>query len=237
MKFGAKIYTGIVLVFSTVFLLGGYMLISYNYEKAIDKEIKAAIELYRYNQFVLQTSFMNGDNKQDFDEELSMNSRLMMHKKDIVNNMNGKVAILDSNKNTLYSLFGGSNNFNELLEDLDGMMVSHCIKRVNDRDYMLVGGHITFENAPAFNESVYLVTGVSIEDVLDGQRNIKEKFFAVYFTGSFIFMVLVFGFSYYLTRPINRLMQATKRIADGNYGECIAISSRDEIGQIGRAHV
>ncbi len=232
MKFGAKIYTGIVLVFSTVFLLGGYMLISYNYEKAIDKEIKAAIELYRYNQFVLQTSFMNGDNKQDFDEELSMNNRLMMHKKDIVNNMNGKVAILDSNKNTLYSLFGGGNNFNDLLEDLDGMMVSHCIKRVNGRDYMLVGGHIKFENAPAFKESVYLVTGVSIEDVLDGQRNIKEKFFAVYITGSFIFMVLVFGFSYYLTRPINRLMQATKRIADGNYGECIAISSRDEIGQL-----
>lgn len=232
MKFGAKIYTGIVLVFSTVFLLGGYMLISYNYEKAIDKEIKAAIEQYRYNQFVLQANIMNGGNRSDSDEELSMNQAFSMYKKDIANDMNGKVAILDSNKNTMYSLFGGGNNFNELLEDVDGMMVSHCIKRVNGRDYMLVGGKITYEHAPSFIESVYLVTGVSIEDVLDEQRNIKEKFFVVYIIGSFIFMLLVFGFSYYLTRPINRLMQATKRIADGNYGEDITIRSRDEIGQL-----
>lgn len=232
MKFGAKIYTGIVLVFSTIFLLGGYMLISYNYEKAIDKVKKAAIEQYRYNQFVLQANFLNEGNRNHLDDELSMNKKLLMNKKDMVNDMNGKVAILDANKKVLYSLFGGGNNFDELLKDLDGMMVSHCIKRVNGRDYMLVGGQMTFEHNPQSSESMYLVTGFSIQDVLDEQRNIKEKFFGVYIIGSFIFMLLVFGFSYYLTRPINRLMQATKRIADGSYGEGITIRSRDEIGQL-----
>lgn len=227
MRFGAKIYTGIVLVFSTIFLLGGYMLISYNYEKAINNEIEAAVEQYRYNQFVLQANYTAGKASGTINKDMSMRRKLYVNKKDMVVDMYGKVAILDSDRNTLYNMFGGRVNFDELIEGLDGDMVSHCIKRVNGGEYLIAGGQMLFGN-----DLLYLVTGISIDDVLDEQRGIKEKFFVVYIIGSFVFMILVFGISYYLTRPINRLMHVTKRIADGNYGESITIRSRDEIGQL-----
>lgn len=222
MKLGAKIFCYVTIFFSAAFLFGGYVLISYFYEVAMGREVETAVEQYQYNKFVVEANLITRG-EEWFEGALGGEYDM----ESMASDMNGTVAFFSLAKNELLSKFPKGTDAARLLCDISEDQVKYRFLKVGERMYVLVAGLV-----PHGSTGIYLVTGVDVQQVLEQQERIVEKFGAVYAAAIAVGMVLILGFSAALTKPIKRLISATKKIADGNYGERIAATGSDEVGQL-----
>ena len=100
MKFGAKIFFCVTIFFSIIFLLGGYVLISFSYKTAMELELELAMEQYQYNKFVMQATlitrgeqWLKGVEKGEYDVS------------NMAGNMNGMAAFFTLDNVMLFSNF------------------------------------------------------------------------------------------------------------------------------------
>ena len=222
MKLGAKIFCYVTIFFSAAFLFGGYVLISYFYEVAMGREVETAVEQYQYNKFVVEANLITRG-EEWFEGALGGEYDM----ESMASDMNGTVAFFSLAKNELLSKFPRGTDAARLLCDISEDQVKYRFLKAGERMYVLVAGLV-----PHGSTGIYLVTGVDVQQVLEQQERIVEKFGAVYAAAIAVGMVLILGFSAVLTKPIKRLISATKKIADGNYGERIAATGSDEVGQL-----
>lgn len=61
-----------------------------------------------------------------------------------------------------------------------------------------------------------------------------DKFGVVYGVIMGVGSVLIFALSFTLTKPVKKLSEAAKEIADGNYGKRVVSYGADEVGQLSR---
>lgn len=222
MKLGIKIFCSVMLSFSVIFLAGGYMLLSFFYKNAMDREIQAAIEQYQYHKFVVQSELITkGETRYNGVAEGIYDIRSIREAK------NGKIAIFSRDRKVIYSEFTKNTDFEILLSQVASDQIYYQFDTVENRTYVMVTGVISYDQA-----EFYLVTGTDVENTVELQRQIKNKFLWVYVTVVVAGLIVSLGLSLYFTRPIKTLAMAANRIADGNYGERIALSGQDEIGQL-----
>lgn len=224
MKLGAKIIVSIMIFFSVIFLFGGYALISYFYEVTMEREVEGAIEQYQYNKFVVQANLITrGENwfASAADGQYDISS--------MASDMNGTVAFLAADGSVLFSGFPSKTEFSGLFEDTEQDKVNYRFMKINNRTFLLTTGIVAHGDA-----SVYLITGVDVEKIQEQQAQIIRKFEAVYAMAVGIGIFLIFGISFFITRPIKQLTAATKKIAEGDYEERVAEGGRDEVSQLAR---
>ena len=224
MKLGAKIIVSIMIFFSVIFLFGGYALISYFYEVTMEREVEGAIEQYQYNKFVVQANLITrGENwfASAAGGQYDISS--------MASDMNGTVAFLAADGSVLFSGFPSKTEFSGLFADTKKDMVNYRFMKINNRTFLLTTGIVAHGDA-----SVYLITGVDVEKIQEQQAQIIRKFGAVYAMAVGIGIFLIFGISFFITRPIKQLTAATKKIAEGDYGERVAEGGRDEVSQLAR---
>lgn len=222
MKLGTKIFFCVIVCFSVIFLAGGYGLISYVYEAAIDREIEMASEQYQYNKFVIQAAFLT-KGESWFQKVLSGEYDLSS----IAADLNDTVALLTLEGEILYSEFPSGMDFQELLLDRKENEIEYRFRDVAGRTNIVLTGKV-MQNGTG----VYLITGRDMEKMMEQQEQIIEKFGWIYGFAIGAGTLLVFGLSLLLTKPIKHLMAATERIADGNYQERIVEKRKDEVGQL-----
>lgn len=222
MKLGAKIFCCVTIFFSAAFLFGGYVLISYFYEVAMEREVEAAVEQYQYNKFVVEANLITRGEEWF---EGALGGKFDMES--MASDMNGTVAFFSLGKDELLSKFPKGTDAARLLSDISEDQVKYRFLKIGERMYVLVAGLV-----PQGAAGIYLVTGVDVQQVLEQQERIVEKFGVVYAAAIAVGMVLILGFSAVLTKPIKRLIAVTKKIADGNYRERIAATGSDEVGQL-----
>lgn len=222
MKLGAKIIVSIMIFFCVMFLFGGYILISYFYEVTMEREVEGAIEQYQYNKFVVQANLITrgadwfaGAAEGQYDIS------------SMAADMNGTVAFLAADGSLLFSGFPAYTELSLLFSEAERDMVSYRFMKINNRTFLLTAGIVAHGEI-----SVFLITGVDVEKIQNQQVQIIRKFGTVYAAAVGIGIFLIFGISYFITRPIKRLTAATKEIAEGNYGERVAESGSDEVGQL-----
>lgn len=222
MKLGIKIFCSIMLSFSMIFLAGGYILLSFFYKNAMDREIQAALEQYQYNKFVIQSELITkgeywyaGITEGNYDFS------------DIKNEMSGVVAFFFGDYKEIYNEFNKDTALEPLLSETRPDQINYQFDAIENRTYVMVTGVITYDDT-----EWYLITGIDVENALELQQQIKNKFLWVYVAAVVTGLCLSMGLSVFFTRPVNALTTAAKRIADGNYGERIAVPSQDEIGQL-----
>lgn len=222
MKLGTKIFFCVIVCFSMIFLAGGYSLISYVYEVAIDREIDMASEQYQYNKFVIQAAFITKGE--------SWFQKVLAGEYDISGiaiDLNDTAALLTLDGEILYSEFPSDTDFQELLLDIKENEVGYQFRDVGGRTNIVLTGKV-MQNGTG----VFLITGSDIEKIIEQQEQIVVKFGWIYGLAIGAGILLVFGLSLLLTKPIKHLMAATERIADGNYQERIVERRKDEVGQL-----
>lgn len=214
----------ITIFFSAAFLFGGYMLISYFYDITMEREIEAAVEQYQYNKFVVQANLITrgetwftgaADGAYDIGS--------------MVSDMSDMTALYTLDGTKLFSQFPVKTDVSELLWDVAENEVCYRFYTIGDRNYLLTAGIVSHGGT-----GVYLVTGTDVERVSGQQEQMIAKFGIVYWVTIGIGSLLIFGLSCLLTRPVKKLTEATKKIADGNYSERVADGGTDEVGQLAR---
>lgn len=214
----------ITIFFSAAFLFGGYMLISYFYDITMEREIEAAVEQYQYNKFVVQANLITrgeawftgaADGTYDIGS--------------MVSDMSDMTALYTLDGTKLLSEFPAKTDVSDLLRDVAENEVCYSFYTIGDRNYLLMAGIVSHGGT-----GVYLVTGTDVERVSGQQEQMITKFGIVYGVTIGIGSLLIFGLSCLLTRPVKRLTEATKKIADGNYSERVEDGGTDEVGQLAR---
>ena len=222
MKLGIKIFCCIMLFFSVVYLVGGYLLLSFFYEKTMDREIKAAMEQYQYNKFVVQSVLLT-KSRQDYDgySDEQQISELM------IEDMSGTNAIYSLKGKELCNQFGGETDIWNVASKAKPDKVNCRFMKIKNRMCIITAGIAACDDA-----GVYLVNGVDVEGELELQQQLRNIFWVVYSVVIAIGLCLSFGLTILFTRPIRILTEGTERIADGDYGEQICTRRQDEIGRL-----
>lgn len=224
MKLGTKIIFFVTIFFSVIFLLGGDSLISYYYKTSMEREVEVAVEQYQYNKFVIQSTLITKG-----EEWFKGVAEGEYDVSNIVSDMNHTVAFYSLDGSVLFSEFPEETGLTEIFTGIETGKVNYQFGEINNRMHVLVAGKVSQADT-----GIYLVTGVDVERVLEQQEQMIQKFGYVYAVAIGVGILLIILLSALLTRPIKRLTEATKKIADGNYQERIEVTSEDEVGQLAR---
>lgn len=82
------------------------------------------------------------------------------------------------------------------------------------------------------HEMVYFVTRWDISKTIGQQQTLRQYFIRCYLIAMTAGMALLGILSAFLTRPLKRMSKAAGRMAEGYYQERLAISGKDEIGEL-----
>lgn len=89
--------------------------------------------------------------------------------------------------------------------------------------------------APVENTPWILIFGIEKEEILAGLSNLYTTLLIIFAASTIIGILVVFFFSNSISSPIKKVTHAAKRIADGDFDVVLAMKSKDEVGQLGRA--
>ncbi|MGN8648097.1 methyl-accepting chemotaxis protein [Gracilibacillus sp. HCP3S3_G5_1] len=136
-----------------------------------------------------------------------------------------------------------------LILDEDGKYLTHPTKEIGtESDEPFVNqvineqsGNLTFESNGISEMAIFTTneqTGWKIVGIID-RDEIAKASQGIYVTTVVLIiislvvgMIIVFGIIRSIHIPLSRLMKATKKVADGDLREEVAISSQDELGQL-----
>lgn len=221
MRLFAKITLCATLVLSVALLFSGYLLITYSYENAINREMDRALNQYQYDKFSAQAELIA--NAASLQDEISPGNILLSR---LSSDLSGQAAFFSDNKSLLFSALPAQTDFS-LLNGVYDDTVVHQFQTVNEESYILVCGKLTQSGV-----TLYMLIATDISPVVAQKEIMTQSFVKVYFITYGFSMVLILILSALLTRPINRLTKAATRIARGRYKERLPISSGDEIGEL-----
>jgi two-component system nitrogen regulation sensor histidine kinase NtrY len=80
-----------------------------------------------------------------------------------------------------------------------------------------------------------LLIGNSLRDLVDLESSMLQTAVIVAVTGILMAIVLGWWATARITRPVQRLAESAGRVASGNWGATVEVTTKDEIGQLARA--
>lgn len=217
MKLFTKIFLCCILVFSTAFQVSGYLLVKYAYENAVLQEKKYALNQFQYNKYIIQSAIYTTPNL--FETKQYQISNL-------IEMLDTQVAILDEGQEYIYSDLKIKPD-NTIFEQVADGVITYQLKKQDAMSSIVICGQIVQSGV-----TIYLMTETDISVVVENQKMVIDYFQQLYLMMLGFCAILIFILTHFLTRPINRISRAAKRITEGNYAERIDVSTKDEIGEL-----
>ena len=218
MRIFAKFFLCAAFAISIALLISGYLLITLSHEGAINRETERALNQFQFDRFTIQANIIaEADNL--VEQHTNLWSRLSSE-------LSGSAAFFDVDKQLVYSALPPQTDFSFLIDIADN---THVIKfqMVNDATYIMVSGRIIQSGI-----TVYFLIANDISSVVAQRDYMAQNFVIIYFFTLLFGMVMIVILSAFMTAPIKRMNRAAAKMAKGNYGERLHISSGDEIGEL-----
>lgn len=231
MKFWQKIYFFSLILFIMTFNISGVLLIEKIFNESLKDEIQTGL-----NEHLGVVSTVNLNEK--VYDTLKKYSRHTLSDEEIIYNLissysfendfkNKKIAleILNFNNDILYSdvKFDMPKNRMEL-EVIENNLRKYIIRDIGDTPYLFISSK--------FGEtSKYVFTFIKdISLVYNNRKNFYLFFIKLDIIISIVFIVFMYIISKHITKPISKIIEATKKITDGDFSRKIEVNSNDEFG-------
>ena len=222
MRLYAKFFFCATFVISVALLLSGYLLITYSYENAINRETERAITQYQYDKFTVQASLIAyADSLHD-----DILGNIL---RQVSADLNGLTAFFAEDKTLLYSDLPPQTNY-VILDDVSDNSHIHQFQEVNGENYIIVCGKLIQNDL-----ILYFLVATDISDVAVLKQQMTQSFVRIYFITLSLSMTMIIILSALITRPIKRMNKVAAGIAQGSYGERLVVSSGDEIGELSQS--
>ena len=228
MKFSWKMVICNILIIAVLFSAGGYFMIRQNYTAAFDSAAAGNRNQHLLEKYAVESKLMN-----TVVNELPITQEVIKESGTQITNYLGEqskyICIFDEN---------GEQVFNSLPDGFDKDFItqskentgSYLIRKSGGYTYMILTSEIKSVKYTVSLLSAYDLTGVFNER--DRQLRMFLFMDAVIVLLS---VIVIFLISKLLTKPIEKLNAASKKIADGAYGELTNIKTSDEIGQLSQS--
>lgn len=218
MKLFHKIFLCFVVIFGIAFQVAGFFLINFAYKTTMEQEKKLAIQDFQHNRYILQSIMYS---EPDFlEKEQSEAAR-------IGSSFAVPIALYGMDGKCSFSNMALQLDENFAFEQIEDDRIDFKIIQKNGESYIYV-----YDYVKQGENSVNLVTETDISSVVATQRSMVLYFQKIYL------IIMCFGFplilllTSVLTRSINKVNKAVKRIAEGRYSERISVEGQDEVAEL-----
>jgi len=212
MRLFAKFFLSATFVISIALLLSGYLLITFSFESAIERETERALNQFQYDRFTVQAHLISNENGFRPDR--------------LSSELSGVVAFFNVHKQPHYSALPPYTDFS-LLDGVHDNTHVLQFQTIGETTFILVGGRII-----QGGNTIYLLIANDISTVIAGREQMIQSFVSIYFFTLIFGMGLILVLSAFITRSIKKMNKVAAAIAGGHYNERLHIRRGDEIGEL-----
>lgn len=236
MNFFWKVFFSIILIVAVTFSVGSFSLIDFQFRSALNREITAAYEENDILCYSLNREFETINDRRNYNYSWP-SVKLEKNRKQLVGQVAQSLTV-NTSKGTIHfrlsdsayqTIFTGSNiNIdNNILKQLSANKKGYEILQSGSQYYIHAAGPLV-----VWNETMYLENFRNITFLFEGRSEQYKIFYYLMLAMILASGIVAFLVSRWLTKPLNKLSRATKRIAYGNFDQRVDIKSRDEIGKL-----
>lgn len=221
MKFWQKIFIYSLLLFLIFFNIGAVFLIQNSHNLSLKREIDRSLsEQSNISAGIIYYNMISVESNTADYKEIIKNYLGKFNSKDTY------LEVLDKNNNVIFS-----NMYFKIPEEREELNVassdkrSYIIRDIENRTLLFITHLVNIQSED--------LKFSYIRDVTYIYQDKKEQynfFIQLSIVISIILAISMYMLSKYITNPIDRLINATRIISNGNYSERVAIHSKDEIG-------
>lgn len=225
MKFSLKLLLWTTIVIAFTLGLSGFYFVNYVFETSLEREVEQALDENSILSFAFETAALNVPVK--YDLLLDGSIEQIASNLEISGQSTGRlIRISDEGKKVLY-VSDGFETDDELLVWTKENKCAYRVIQSGDHFYIQTGSSIN-----ALDRLLYLETLRDVSQVFKerdmGFRVYRRMTILMLFLG----IAIMYFISFRLTKPIRLLMEATKKMAAGDYSYRAEQVSSDELGQL-----
>ncbi len=224
MRFWLKLNLSIVLMIALILSCSRWMIVRQNFRYAVENSIEQNTNQYRLEKYSLETNMINQIQiGEEITDEKMVQAVEAMY---AYLNSSGKMAIFDKNKQTIFCNFEAIGEVN-LEEIFYSEVDTYCVREIGDKQYLLFGSFASINN-----KEIYLVNFYDISVIYQMRNRQLKEILYVDMMVLVIASICISIFSKFLTRPIEKLNEASKKISSGKFKERVEVKTNDEIQEL-----
>ncbi len=228
MKFWIKLMLGIVIITSIILSFSRYITVRQNFEKSLENSVNQNANKHKLERYYLESNIVAKiEQGEEFTEEHLYEYIKALY--EYMDNDLESIEIFSEDKVKIISSFDKSHKLK--LGDIDNLfdkeVNKYVVKEVEVNNYMAFSSYCLFGNISIYIVNIYDITSIYEERT----RQLKDIMFADIIVLS-ISSIAVAIFSRFLTKPIDELNIATKKISSGKFNERVKVKTNDEIGEL-----
>lgn len=225
MKFGVKIVISVIAIISIIFSIAGIIIIKSNFKNSLEKTINQNIDSHTLERYGIENNIDSHIDKNGNISREKLNSYAISFVTYLANGK--KISIYIENEKIYSNIDIDEENFAFLSKEKE---VRYIIKDIDNQKYMLVSSSIEINN-----QRVILISRYDITDIFTERDRQVEFFYKVDISVIIISSIATCALAIFLTKPIIKLNETSKKITTGAYNERININSNDEIGELAKS--
>ncbi len=223
MKFSYKILLWTIIIMAGAFGMSGYFFVNYVFETSMEREINQAMNDTNILQFAFETAALNIPSKYEVLQDRAIEQ--IGANLDAGNTgVTRLIRISDESRTPLYASEGFVKETDFLEQTREESRIYQVIRQ-GEHYYVQTGTVIN-----ALDRIVYLETMKDVTEVYAERTQGFAMYRRVALLVLFLSSVVMYFISYWLTKPIRLLTQATKKMTAGDYGYRAERISNDEMG-------
>lgn len=225
MKFTFKIIISVIAIISIIFSIAGIVIIKSNFEHSFEKTKKQNIDSYILERYGIKNNIDNNINENG---EISK-EKLVEYIRNLVTYLeNNKQISVNMENENLYSNVEIDKENLEILSN--SQKIKYIITDVDNIKYMLISSTIKINNY-----KITIISRYNITDIFQERDRQLNYFYKIDIAVILVSTICICTLSIFLTKPIIKLNETSKKIAKGYYKERIKIKSKDEIGELAKS--
>lgn len=225
MKFGIKIVISVIVIISIIFSIAGIIIIKSNFKHSLEKTINQNIDSHTLERYGIENNIDSNIDKNGKISKEKLSSYAISFVSYLANNK--KISIYIENEK-IYSNFDIDEE--SLLFLSKAKDVKYVIRDIDNLKYMLVSSSVEINN-----KRITLISRYDITDIFTERDRQVEFFYKVDVSVIAISSIAICTLAIFLTRPIIKLNEMSKKITKGDYNERVSIKSNDEIGELAKS--
>ena len=225
MKFATKLVLYIIVIISIVLSISRYFVIMQNFMNSIENTAKQNMSKYTLERYMLESNIIKSI---QVGEKIT-DEKVIEYVKELhtyTSNSLERIAIYTKEAEEIFSNFENIKN-EDIIEILNQDTDNYYIRESGNRKYMIFPSYWAINNDGRYIISAYDITGIFLER----DRQLYEILLAdiIILLMSTIFITMI---SMFLTKPIKKLNEISKKITAGEFSERAYVNSNDEIGEL-----
>lgn len=222
MKFGIKIVISVIAIISIIFSIAGIIIIRSNFKHSLEKTINQNIDSHTLERYGMENNIdINIDKKGNISRE-KLSSYAISFVSYLANDR--KISIYIQNEKLYSNIDIDEDSLAFLSKEKE---VKYIIKDIDNLKCMLVSSSIEINN-----QRVTLISWYDITDIFTERDRQVEFFCKVDISVIVTVAIVICALAIFLTKPIIKLNEMSKKITKGSYNERVTVKSNDEIGEL-----